>query len=189
MSQFEVAKLEIGSIDRAHGIKGEVVVNLSTNIKERLNVGTELFLDESQKIDGLQKIIVKAARPHKKKYIVSFEGIGSRNEAEELKGQKLFAIPISLSISTSNDTSTSTSADASTPMGDLSGARFFLHELVGCEVVDQHNKSYGKVIELQPNPASDLLVLESGALVPSVFIKSVSDGKINVDAPDGLFDR
>ena len=38
------------------------------------------------------------------------------------------------------------------------------------------------------NPASDILELESGALVPTVFVVSNHDGVITVDVPDGLFD-
>jgi 16S rRNA processing protein RimM len=42
------------------------------------------------------------------------------------------------------------------------------------------------------NPASDILELESGALVPLTFVVSVAgigdDGLITIDPPDGLFD-
>ena len=39
------------------------------------------------------------------------------------------------------------------------------------------------------NPANDLLVLDTGALVPVVFIVGTpSDGVLTVDTPDGLFD-
>ena len=38
------------------------------------------------------------------------------------------------------------------------------------------------------NPASDLLELESGALVPVVFVVDRAPGRLTVDPPDGLFD-
>lgn len=42
---------------------------------------------------------------------------------------------------------------------------------------------------MQENPAADLLVLESGALVPVVFvIDGPVDGTVHVEVPDGLFE-
>ena len=39
------------------------------------------------------------------------------------------------------------------------------------------------------NPAADLLVLDTGALVPVVFVVGTPhDGVIDVDTPDGLFE-
>ena len=42
--------------------------------------------------------------------------------------------------------------------------------------------------DLSGATASDILELESGALVPTVFVVSNQDGVITVDVPDGLFD-
>ncbi len=41
---------------------------------------------------------------------------------------------------------------------------------------------------VEANPASDLLVLDSGALVPLTFVVASEPGKLTVDAPPGLFD-
>jgi 16S rRNA processing protein RimM len=38
------------------------------------------------------------------------------------------------------------------------------------------------------NPASDLLELDSGALVPIVFVVDHAEGRVTIDPPDGLFD-
>jgi 16S rRNA processing protein RimM len=47
----------------------------------------------------------------------------------------------------------------------------------------------GVVTAVQANPAADLLVLDSGALVPVVFVVSgPEDGEVLVDVPDGLFE-
>ena len=46
----------------------------------------------------------------------------------------------------------------------------------------------GRVVAVVANPAHDLLELDSGALVPVVFVRSCEDGVTVVDAPDGLFD-
>ena len=38
------------------------------------------------------------------------------------------------------------------------------------------------------NPAHDLLELDSGALVPVVFITAAAPGRLTIDPPEGLFD-
>ena len=64
----------------------------------------------------------------------------------------------------------------------------WVHELVGKQVVDQHGTARGEVTAVEANPASDLLVLDSGALVPLTFVTATSADTINVDVPDGLFE-
>jgi 16S rRNA processing protein RimM len=45
------------------------------------------------------------------------------------------------------------------------------------------------VVSVQANPAHDLLVLDSGALVPVVFVVGEpADGRLRIDPPQGLFD-
>ena len=76
--------LEIGKILKPHGLDGELIVDLSTNRNERLNSGSVI---STQKL----KLNVKRSRAHQKKFIVHFEGIESREQADELRGETLFA--------------------------------------------------------------------------------------------------
>ena len=64
-----------------------------------------------------------------------------------------------------------------------------MHELIGATVIDQDGIARGAVIRLLENPASDLLELDSGTLVPVQFVMShTPNDEIHVDAPVGLFD-
>lgn len=99
-----------------------------------------------------------------KDYLVFFVGVTNRTGAEALKGIELFAEPID------------------------DPDELWVHELVGAAIVDQNGLARGVVESVEANPASDLLVLDSGALVPSRFITSFDDGVIHILAPDGLFD-
>jgi hypothetical protein len=38
------------------------------------------------------------------------------------------------------------------------------------------------------NPASDLLELDSGALVPVVFVVEQASGRVTIDPPEGLLE-
>ena len=46
----------------------------------------------------------------------------------------------------------------------------------------------GRVEAVQANPAHDLLVLDSGALIPIVFVVDTQPGVVTVDVPDGLLE-
>ena len=57
-----------------------------------------------------------------------------------------------------------------------------------CVTFDPSGTRLGTVAGVLANPASDLLELDSGALVPLRFVVERSTGRVVVDAPDGLFD-
>ena len=148
--------LEIGKILKPHGLDGELIVDLSTNRNERLNSGSVI---STQKL----KLNVKRSRPHQKKFIVLFEGIENREQADELRGETLFA-------------------------ESVEDGTVWVHELVGAEVIDQEGINRGLVTSVVHNPASDLLELEDGNLVPLNFLTNYEPGKtIFVTTPEGLF--
>jgi 16S rRNA processing protein RimM len=142
-------------VAKPHGLAGEVVVALSTNRPERVAVGTVLHTDRGE-------LRITASRPHQHRYIVRFEGVDHRDEADALRGLVLRAEPID------------------------DPDELWAHELIGAVVIDQHGVEHGSVTSLELNPASDLLVLEGGGLVPLTFVVEVGDDRIVVDVPEGL---
>jgi 16S rRNA processing protein RimM len=110
------------------------------------------------------QLVVKRSAPHQKRWIVAFEGIDSVEAANKLRSTVLYAPPLS-------------DPDA-----------LWVHELVGATVVDLAGHAHGTVESVQANPASDLLVLDTGPLVPLRFVVEQRDGTVVVDAPEGLFD-
>lgn len=150
--------LEVGRIDRPHGVRGDVLVSLTSNRTERVAPGAVLTAPSGP-------LTVESSRPHKGRYIVVFEGVRSREAAEALQGSVLRAEPIE------------------------DPDELWVHDLVGATVVDQDGTARGAVVRVLDNPASDLLELDSGALVPVRFVVSLEPGlEIRVDVPDGLFD-
>ncbi len=107
-------------------------------------------------------LTITASRPHQRRYIVRFEGVDSREAADALHGLVLRAEPLD-------------DPDA-----------LWVHELIGSVVVDQHGTEHGEVTSVEVNPASDLLVLADGALVPLTFVVEHRAGRVVVDVPDGL---
>ncbi len=64
----------------------------------------------------------------------------------------------------------------------------WVHELIGATVVDTDGRDLGRVEAVEANPASDLLVLEGGGLVPLRFVVDREPGRLTVDVPAGLLD-
>lgn len=79
--------LEVGRVAKAHGLKGEVFVKLTSDRLERVATGVEFTTDK-----GPLRIL--RSRPHQGQYLVVFEGLTDRNGAEALAGTLLFAEPI-----------------------------------------------------------------------------------------------
>ena len=65
---------------------------------------------------------------------------------------------------------------------------WWVHELIGSEVFDTEGTRVGTVTGVLANPASDLLELDGGALVPLRFVVERSAGRVVVDVPAGLLD-
>jgi 16S rRNA processing protein RimM len=155
--------LEVGRITKPHGLQGEVLVKLSTTETSRLDPGSVVFAGDRQ-------LVVRRAKVFRDRWIVDFEGVGDREGAERLRGELLRAEPL---VDVDEDPET-----------------FWVHELFGVEVVDVSGRSHGRVETVQENPASDLLVLESGALVPLTFVTGWLERgeRLEIDPPEGLFD-
>ena len=149
--------LEVGPIAKAHGTSGEVVVRLITNQTERLNHGSRLMSD-------LGELVVLKSRPHHDKWLVQFNGVETRTQAEELRGLTLMAAPL-----------------------DIPDA-LWVHELIGSVVKEVSGAERGTVKAVVANPASDLMELDTGHLVPLAFVVDFAEGIISVDVPDGLFE-
>ena len=107
---------------------------------------------------------VLRATPHQRRWIVSLAGVVDHAGAEALRGAVLSAEPLD-------------DPDA-----------LWVHQLVGSEVVDADGAAHGRVVAVEANPASDLLVLEGGALVPLRFVVESGPGRVVVDPPAGLLD-
>jgi 16S rRNA processing protein RimM len=166
-----LSRLQVGRVIRPHGLRGEVLVEGVSNRPERFTAGSVL-------VAGGREMVVLAGRPfggpepagrpaRGKRWLVSFEGVIDRDGAEALRGAVLEGQPLD---------------------DDLPEGEWWVHDLVGAEVVDLGGRLLGRVEAVEANPAHDLLVLEGGGLVPVVFVVETAPGRVVVDPPAGLLD-
>jgi 16S rRNA processing protein RimM len=151
--------LLVGRIVKPHGLRGDVIVSLVTNRDERVAPGSVL-----RTAAGHRYRVVHSSS-HQGRFIVTFDGVVGIDAAEELRDTELYAPPL-------------TDPDA-----------LWVHDLIGSVVEDRDGTELGTVVSVEANPASDLLVLEGGALIPLHFVVGTVPGRrVTVDVPDGLFD-
>lgn len=149
--------LVVGRVGKAHGLRGEVYVDLVTDRTERLAPGTVL------QAKG-RPLTVRTAKAQQSRWLVTFEEVTDRTGAEALTNLELEAAPIE-------------DPDA-----------VWVHDLIGSRVVELSGVERGRCVGVLANPAHDILELDTGALVPTIFVVSCEAGVTTIDPPAGLFE-
>jgi 16S rRNA processing protein RimM len=183
-------RLVVGRVLRPHGVRGELSVEVLSDAPDRFAPGAELGAGDPDGPEPPRPVTVRAARLHQGRLLLSLEGIEDRDAADRLRGAWL-SIPV----------------DAARP---LDPDEFWPHQLVGLAVVDHEGRERGRVTDVLPGAAHDLLAVElppegSGepqggapvntarrvALVPAVaalVTVELEAGRVLVDAVPGLLD-
>ena len=165
--------LVVGRVLRPHGVRGELSVQVLSDAPERFVPGAELGVGDPAGPGPLRPVVVRAARLHQGRLLLTLEGVEDRNAAEGLRGAWL-SIP----------------AASARP---LDPGEFWPHQLVGLAVVDHQGRERGRVADVLPGAAHDLLSVElpggATALVPVVaalVTVELEAGRVLVDAVPGL---
>ncbi len=170
-------ELVAGRIAKAHGITGELVVDVRTDDPDaRFAVGNRLRLKDTR-AGTVREAVISSARPHGGRLLVRLEGITDRDSAEALRGQ-LFVLD----------------STELPPIDDPD--EFYDHQLEGLAVRTVQGVDVGSVIEVLHTPGGELLSVraESGGEVLVPFVSeivtevSLADGIVRIDPPEGLLD-
>ncbi|MBV9292655.1 MAG: ribosome maturation factor RimM [Frankiales bacterium] len=166
-------QLVVGRIAKAHGVTGEVAVDVRTDAVElRFAPGTTLATEPPER----GPLTVTRTRWHSGRLLVVFDAVADRTAAEALRGTLLVA-----------DSATSPPPDDD---------EFWDHELEGLAVVTTSGEAVGSLTAVLHPPGADLLAVTrpdgSEVLVP--FVKAfvpevdVAAGRVVIDPPDGLLE-
>jgi 16S rRNA processing protein RimM len=163
--------LLIGRIARAHGNKGQVIVNPDTDFPDdRFRVGARVLVGAAEEPRTLTSVRFQQGRP-----IVGFAGVETMDDAEALAGAEL-KVP----------------ADE---LATLPEGTYYRHDLVGCEVQDTDGRLIGRVTAVEgPMEASRLVVdaPHGEVLIPLVADICVevapAEKRIRIQAPEGLLE-
>ncbi|MGO4803883.1 ribosome maturation factor RimM [Arthrobacter sp. 2MCAF15] len=166
-------QLQVARIGKPHGIRGEVTVQVLTDAPgDRFVPGTKFIVEPA----SAGPLTVFSARWNKDILLLAFDEIETRNEAEGLRGAKLFIETEDIG-------------------ADDDDEGWYEHELVGLEV-RVGGSVVGKVSALHTLPVQDLLVVTTAegteVLIPFVeqIVPEVNVGEkyVLVTPPPGLFE-
>ena len=141
----------VGAITKAHGLRGEVAVQVLSDNPERFADGATVWLK-----DGRQ-LTVRGSRGAGARLLISFEEVGDRAAAESLRGA-ILVVPESM-------------------LPDLPEDQYWPHQLEGCEVTTESGRALGAIRDVIANPANDIWVTVEGdreILVPAIHEVVVS---------------
>ena len=143
---MEQPTVVVGAVTKAHGLRGEVAVQVRSDNPERFAPGATVFLQNGS------VLTVERAHEHGARLLVRFAEVTDRTGAESLSGQEL-SVPESW-------------------LPDLPEGEYWPFQLEGCAVVTEQGHELGTLIEVIPNPANDLWIARgadgSETLVPAL---------------------
>ena len=122
----------VGMVTKAHGIRGEVAVEVRSDNPERFTDGASVFTPEGRELR------IEHVHAHGQRTLVRFVGVADRTAAEALAGT-ILEVPESW-------------------LPRLADGEYWPFELEGCRVVTDAGRELGTVSEVIPNPANDLWV-------------------------------
>lgn len=164
------APITIGRVGRAHGVKGEVQIDVRTDAPD-LRFASGISMQAS----GRGTLTVAKVRWHSSKLLVAFEGVSDRTAAEALNGAWL----------------TITQDEA----GDAGEDAYWDHELIGLTAKDPLGGVIGEVRDVHHHTAQPLLVIShDGREVLVPFVAAIvtevdlAQASITLELPDGLLE-
>ena len=159
----------VGRIARAHGLKGQVIVNLETDFpEERFKPGATMFTTRGA-------LTITTARFQSGRPVIGIEGVETIDDAEELAGLEL-RVPVE-------------------ELAALPAGMFYHHDLVGCAVVTGGGEKVGTVEGVEGTLSGSRLVVAGAKgeiLIPLAAeicrTIDVAGKRIVIEPPDGLLD-
>jgi 16S rRNA processing protein RimM len=168
--------LVVGRVVKAHGIAGEVIVEVRSDDPDIRFVAGSSLRGRPSRGGPESRYVIESVRDHGGRLLVRLGGVVDRNAAESLKGT-LFVVD----------------SEDLPPIEDPD--EFYDHQLEGLHVVTTTGTAVGSVAEVLHTAAGELLSVrteEGEVLVPfvSAIVTSVSlaDQTIEIDPPEGLLE-
>ncbi|WP_137702542.1 ribosome maturation factor RimM [Marimonas lutisalis] len=161
----------VGAISGAYGVRGEVRLKSFTAEPEAIADYSPLSSE-----DGAQSFTVTIIRPIKGGFAARLGGIATKEQADALRGTRLFA--------------------RRDQLPSLPDDEFYHADLIGLQVFDTGGHELGRVKSVQNHGAGDLLEIHGPGLKSTVLLPFTRDavptvdltaGRIVADPPDGLF--
>ncbi|MGW8762139.1 ribosome maturation factor RimM [Streptomyces sp. NPDC055815] len=167
-------QLVVARVGRAHGIKGEVTVEVRTDEPElRLGPGAVLRTDPA----SAGPLTIESGRVHSGRLLLRFEGVRDRTAAEALRNILLIAEVDPTELPEEED-------------------EYYDHQLIDLDVVLVDGTEIGVITEISHLPSQDLFIVErpDGTELMIPFVGEIvteidlEEQRAVIDPPPGLID-
>lgn len=163
----------VGRIARAHGNRGQVIVNLETDFPEgRFRPGAEMFV---QRADEVRALTLTSVRFQRERPVIGIAGVETMTDAEAMAGWEL-RVPID-------------------QLAALPNATFYRHDLIGCHVETRAGVRVGTVRDVEGSLDRSRLVVggaDGEVLIPLASeictAIDIAGKRIVIDPPEGLLE-
>lgn len=148
----------VGRFGRAHGIKGYVRVHSFTDPRDNILRYTDWHAYIAKLWQPLKILHLEI---NDKSILAQIDGYCVREQVANLTNVEI--------------------AVSRTQLPSLKPGEYYWYELIGLEVVNQQGQSFGKVVEIMPTGANDVLIVEGNKrhLIPYLLEQFILDVDIN----------
>jgi 16S rRNA processing protein RimM len=164
--------LAVGFLRHAHGVRGEILMEIHTDFPDRLKPGTQVYVGETHR-----PMIIAAQRPHHEGLIMSFRNLNTREQAGNFRNHWVYV------------------QAADRP--PLPEGQYYFHQLIGLTVQDENGAALGELSEIIETGANLVYVVtrtDGSELlipaIPAVILEVRLDSHLmRVKLPAGLVDE
>lgn len=164
-------RVAVGRVGRPHGLGGEVRVEVGDGLPRGLRGYSRVYLGRG---DDLQQVAVASARPHGRFLLMKFAGVDTPEAARALAHAVLYV--------------------ERAEMPPLAEGEYYHVDLLGCRVLDEGGTELGRVRDVFPSGAHDVLVVgaEGGrewmlpVLASTVLEMDLPGRELRVRVPEGM---
>jgi len=159
-SEDEPVFVVMGKLRKPHGVRGEMVMTVLTEFPELLNNGQNVYLGEE-----FQEMTIRSVRPHRDDLLIAFEEISDRDEVGYYRNTMLFM------------------KEGEFP--ELPEDEYYLHDLVGMEVVTDTGQSLGELKEILVTGANDVYLVQKDQ-GREILIPAIEEVVLDIDFDQGM---
>lgn len=168
----ESVYLAIGFLRRPHGVRGEIIMDLHTDFPERIRPGKKVYIGEKHEAAAFEGV-----RVHGNGLLVKVRGYDTPEAAARFRNQWVYV-----------------KSDEVPPLPE---GRYYQHELIGLNVVDENGNLLGSLTQILETGANDVYVVRNAGgreillpAIPAVVLHINMDARVmKVHLLEGLIDE
>lgn len=152
--------LTVGTFRRPHGIRGEIRMTVLLDDPELISPGRTIYVGQRY-----QPYAVKSARWHGGDLLVCLEGLPDRTAVEIFRNVMVYM--------------------KGEDVPELPEGEFYLHQLVGLDVITDQDQMLGRIKEILVTGANDVYLVET-ASGGEILLPAIDDVVLDIDQAAGL---